>query len=197
MLGTGVEPARDFTPTSTSSWRVCQFRHPSVWGEAGRIIATLRQLANRPLFREFRRADLSPRRQKDRRKDRKKFFTAKTRRSQRQGRGKAASEKTSQIRVFFAASRLCVSQWVISFTQKAQSRKGQKKKRAESPPLSCLSALAFASFAPFAVKNPPRGFVKTLDSPPARCNSSFNMRPSPRYFGFNWFTRQNAAAGML
>ena len=23
----GLEPPRDFTPTSTSSWRVCQFRH--------------------------------------------------------------------------------------------------------------------------------------------------------------------------
>ena len=28
MRGRGLEPPWDFTPTSTSSWRVCQFRHP-------------------------------------------------------------------------------------------------------------------------------------------------------------------------
>ena len=33
MRERGLEPPRDFTPTSTSSWRVCQFRH-SRSGEA-------------------------------------------------------------------------------------------------------------------------------------------------------------------
>jgi hypothetical protein len=30
--GTGVEPARDFTPTWPSTMRVCQFRHPGYDG---------------------------------------------------------------------------------------------------------------------------------------------------------------------
>jgi hypothetical protein len=34
MRERGLEPPRDFTPTSTSSWRVCQFRHSRL-GEAG------------------------------------------------------------------------------------------------------------------------------------------------------------------
>lgn len=30
MPGRGLEPPRDLTPTTTSTWRVCQFRHPGL-----------------------------------------------------------------------------------------------------------------------------------------------------------------------
>ncbi len=36
----GLEPPREITPTSTSSWRVCQFRHLGSFG----VVATSRQV---------------------------------------------------------------------------------------------------------------------------------------------------------
>ena len=39
----GLEPPRDFTPTSTSSWRVCQFRHLGCEPIAGRATSVYRR----------------------------------------------------------------------------------------------------------------------------------------------------------
>ncbi len=43
----GLEPPRDFTPTSTSSWRVCQFRH---LGDAVESIRMARRASSRPAY---------------------------------------------------------------------------------------------------------------------------------------------------